>query len=153
MPQFHNNWVLKSGIGPNSGLANEQRHVLSIINMLVTYDMLDAGNIAGAELAARRVLQIERAVRQNCRQPDFIGLEVMLSHTLDDTGGVVCGEYDRWVAEEQQVVAQVMKQQRQWAEEQDASKKSQHQREGDQNPGKGGRKPQKLDADDHKGGK
>ena len=131
--QFHNNWVTKSGVAAGGGLAHEHRHLLDIIGLLVTYDMLDVGNISGAELAARRALQIERAVRKNPRFPDFVGLEVMLSHALDDSGGVVCSAYDRWVAEEQRAQAQVLKQYRLWSEEQGAQSHG-----GGQGGGRGG---------------
>eukprot|EP00974_Lingulodinium_polyedra_P098710 9566594-Lingulodinium_polyedra.AAC.1 len=75
---------------------------------------------------ARRALQIQRAVRRCPRHPSFDGLDVMLSSQLDESGGIVTSRFDAFVAEEQKSRAQVMKQQRMWAEErQHEDKKSQ----------------------------
>eukprot|EP00971_Amphidinium_carterae_P283751 5633306-Amphidinium_carterae.1 len=54
-----------------------------------TYDQLNLPSIAAAEQIARRVLMTERAVRKNPKNPEFDGLELYLSHSLDSSGGVV----------------------------------------------------------------
>ena len=73
---------------------------------------------------SRRVLQIQKAVKQNPRVPDFTNLQAMLSSTLDETGGIVTSKFDEWVAGEQKTEAVIMKNQRLHAEEREAIDKA-----------------------------
>ena len=62
------------------------------------------------ELICRHILHIQRAVKKNPRQPDFRGLEIMISSKLDSTGGLLTGEFARYVAEEEKAEAFTLKQ-------------------------------------------
>ena len=84
---------------------------------MVSFDQLDIMNVAGMEMLSRRVLMIERAVRKSPKTPVFSGLDSMLSHMFDESGGIIASKYDQWVAEEQRAQAQIMRQQRMFNEE------------------------------------
>ena len=102
-----------------------------IFHLMVTYDQYDMANSAACELLARNILRIQRAVRRNPRTPDFSGLDGMTRQAFDETGGIICSEFDKHYAESQRAQAQVMKQSRLWREEQDADDK--RRRGGDKN--------------------
>ena len=67
---------------PKASVAVEFGNNLKVLRHLTCYDQLDVANVAGAELIARRTLQIQRAVRQNPCQPSSEGLEAMFSRHL-----------------------------------------------------------------------
>ena len=119
LPAYHGHWIKRSGVHPKASVAVEFGNILEVLRHLICYDQLDVTNVAGAELIARRALQIQRAVRQNPRQPSFEGLEAMLSTALDESGGVVTSKFDEYVATEQKNTATILKQQRLWREERD----------------------------------
>ena len=119
LPAYHGHWIKRSGVHPKASVAVEFGNILEVLRHLICYDQLDVTNMAGAELIARRALQIQRAVRQNPRQPSFEGLEAMLSTALDESGGVVTSKFDEYVANEQKNTATILKQQRLWREERD----------------------------------
>ena len=83
-------------------------------------DYLNVLNLASAEQMCRRLLMIERAVKRNPRAPDFEGLEAFLANGYDSRGGVITREFDKYIAELQKTVAQIMKQNRMLREEQDS---------------------------------
>eukprot|EP00974_Lingulodinium_polyedra_P088262 8557294-Lingulodinium_polyedra.AAC.1 len=88
------------------------RNLLEMLRLATTYDQLNLLNVASLELAARRILQIQRAVRVNAKHPSFDGLEGMLSYALDEQGGVVTSKFDDFYSGEQRSMAMIMKQQR-----------------------------------------
>ena len=49
--------------------------------------------------------------------PNFDGLEAMLTSRLDESGGVVATKFDQFIAEQQRTQAVIMKQARLHAEE------------------------------------
>ena len=112
---FHGAWVTRSGVSPTSAVCIEHRALLQILGLLVSFDQLDVMNVAGVEMLSRRILII--AVRKSPKTPDFSGLDSMLSHMFDESGGIIASKYDQWVAEEQRAQAQIMKQQRMFNEE------------------------------------
>jgi hypothetical protein len=86
-PAYQNHWKSSSGVSPNSGVCVERGLLLTFLQMMVTYDQPDVMNIAAAELASRRILMIQRAVKRNPRSPDFDGFECFSASTLDSSGG------------------------------------------------------------------
>ena len=120
---FHNIWQPRSGVSERSAVAIEHSTDLMIFHLMVTYDQYNMANSAAGELLARNILRIQRAVRRNPRTPDFSGLDGMTRQAFDETGGIVCSEFDRHYAESQRTQAQVMKQSRLWREEQEADDK------------------------------
>ena len=86
--------------------------LFQILVMMVAWDQLDTSNLASAELLARRILQIERAVRNNPAAPSFAGLERFTQHSLDQSGGLATTEFAQYTATQAQQDAQILKQQR-----------------------------------------
>ena len=127
----HNIWQPRSGVSERSAVSIEHSTDLMIFHLMVTYDQYDMANSAAGELLARNILRIQRAVRRNPRTPDFSGLDGMTRQAFDETGGIICSEFDKHYAESQRAQAQVMKQSRLWREEQDADDK--RRRGGDKN--------------------
>ena len=95
----------------------KHRDLLTVLLHLSNFDQLNMGQLAGAEMASRLILQIHTAVRRNPRQPDFKGTGVMVASKLDSAGGVLTGDFARFIAEEQCTQAYALKQQRLFAEE------------------------------------
>lgn len=120
---YYGHWQRQSGIHSQSGAAAEFKKLLELLRHLIAHGQVDVSNLAGAELAARRCLQIQRAVRRSPRHPNFDGLDAMLSSALHETGGVVTSRFDAFVAAEQKDPAAILKQQRLWAGEQQADRK------------------------------
>ena len=67
--------------------------------------------------AVRRLVQIERAVARNPRQPDFSGLSLITEVCIDRTGAAHASKFDEYVTERQQKHAYVLKQTRLFSEE------------------------------------
>ena len=95
----------------------------------------DGSSSATAELLARRILQIQRAMRRSPKHPDFTGLEAMMASQLDETGGVVTSKFDQWVAEEQETAAIIMKNNRLFVKERDKDESRPQPRDADAKPG------------------
>ena len=76
-------------------------------------------------------MQIHQAVKRAPKAPDFRGTQLMVMSRLDSSGGVLTGDFARFVADEQKSEAFTLKQQRLFAEEEEKRKKP---------PGKGGGK-------------
>ena len=120
-PGYLSHYVSNSGVSATSGLMVELKVLLTVLWMLTTHDRLNVPCIAGAELVARRVLMIQRAIKRNARAPDFEGLESYLSNALDPQGGVVSPDFEKHVAELQRNEATILKQQRLAHEEAEAA--------------------------------
>ena len=103
-------------------MALKHRDLLSVLHHLVAFDQLNAGQLAGAEMCARLLLQIHQAVTRSPKNPVFQGTSLMVMSSLDSTGGVLTGKFARWTADEQKSRAFTMKQQRLYQEEEDKRK-------------------------------
>ena len=117
--QFHEHFLRTSGLGGETPVGIKHRELLGILMHLVCFDQLNVCQLAGAEACARFILQIHAAVRRNPKAPDFRGLAMMTMSRLDCSGGVLTGEFAKYVAEEQKSDAFTLKQQRLYAEEDD----------------------------------
>ncbi|CAK0812001.1 unnamed protein product, partial [Prorocentrum cordatum] len=102
---YANHYITSSGVPPGSAAAHEIRLLLEALRHLIEYDQVDVTNLAGAELIARRIVQMQRAIRRDPKHPNYSGLEDMLASALDETGGVVTSKFDEWVAQEQKTKA------------------------------------------------
>lgn len=71
---FHELWTATSGAHPESHMAWEHKVLLRILQHMVGYDQLDVTNLSSAELLARRVVMLKRAVKANPAAPSFLGL-------------------------------------------------------------------------------
>ena len=117
LPSYYGHWQMQSGVHSSAGVALELKNHLEVLRHMLVYDQLNVYSLAGAELLARRCLQIQRAVRRCPRHPSFEGLESMLSSTLDESGGIVASKFDQYIAEEQKTQSTILKQMRLWKEE------------------------------------
>ena len=101
------------------------------------YDQVNAGRFAGMEAIARYMLQIRQAVRPNPKNPDFKGTSVFTLSHLGSSGGVLTGDFARYVADEQKSHAFMLKQHRLYAEEEEKRRNAKN----TENAGGGGGKP------------
>ena len=81
-------------------------------------DQVNLPNLAGAELLARRLIQIEMAVERSARSPDFSGLSSVMAGPTTETGAAVTKNFTEWIASRQKDRAQFLKQDRTLREEQ-----------------------------------
>ena len=119
-PGYHAAWVTSSGVNPKSMLCAEHFWLLTMLWMMATRDRLDLHASTGAEHCARRLLQIQRAVRRNPKSPDFSGLEAYTLHLSDPGGSLATPGFDEHVAKYQKNTAFYLKQTRLASEEQEA---------------------------------
>ena len=107
---FVGQWITASGIAPKSGLAGEfSMHVHSLF-YLATADRFDLSQSSGAEHIARRLIQIQKAVQRDHQKPNFVGLQYYTQHCDDLSGTLQTPAFDRYIAEEAKVEANVLKQ-------------------------------------------
>ena len=92
----------------------------------VTFDITDS---AGAEYLVRVVVGTESGARRNPRAPVFDGLEDFLATSMRQDGSLAMMGYEKYVADHRQVQAQIMKQERLFADE-SASRKKQEEEGG-----------------------
>ena len=119
LPGFHEYYCRSSGLNPDHPTALKHRDLMTILHHLISFDQVNAGELAGCECIARYLLQIHQAVRRNPKNPDFKGTSLMVMSRLDSSGGVLSGDFARYVADEQKALAFTLKQQRLYAEEED----------------------------------
>eukprot|EP00971_Amphidinium_carterae_P306995 6100970-Amphidinium_carterae.1 len=87
---------------------------------MMCYDELNVGSLVSGEAMCRKLIQIETAVRRNPRQPDFEGLDLMMTSVLDESGAAQASSYMTWITSRQRDEAQVLKQGRLLREEREA---------------------------------
>eukprot|EP00974_Lingulodinium_polyedra_P130258 11213175-Lingulodinium_polyedra.AAC.1 len=98
--------------------------LLQVLALSLCHDRLDGSNLAGLELAARRVIMIERAVKVNPKAPSFVGLHRMVQHSLDEGGVVATREFTDHIAKLAESEARILKQSRLLREELEAKSKN-----------------------------
>jgi len=122
----HNlDWEAKSGVAPRGAVAREHKFVSTWLYLMLCSDQLDISNLMSAELAARRLIQIEAAVRRSPKAPDFDGLDMIMATPVGPGGEVVTRDFTKWVADRQKDEGFLMKQQRLLREERAADDKRQ----------------------------
>ena len=120
---YHTYWVRESGVHGESAVAWEHKMHLQVLGLAVGYDGLDPTNCAHLELVARRIVMIERAVKVNPKAPSFEGLHKMIEHDQDEKGGVATKQFTAHMAQQAEVEARILKQNRLLREELEAKKK------------------------------
>ena len=119
LPGFHDYYCRSAGLNPDHPVALKHRDLLAILHHLIVFDQVNAGELSGGERVARYLLQVHQAVRRNPKNPDFKGTSMMTMSRLDSSGGILSGDFARYVADEQKSLAFTLKQQRLYAEEED----------------------------------
>ena len=127
---FHAAWVQRCGASQSAAVVHEHRIGFDYLQLFMSYDQCDLTNLAGIEALSSRFLIIEKAIWRNPKAPDFSGSEMFTASTFDESGGGVVSGFDKYMAQEQQAQAVILKQSRLWAEERDTEKKKQHGRGG-----------------------
>jgi hypothetical protein len=117
LSDYHQDWVRNSGIAEKSAICREHKFLLELLRHMFEIDQLDVSSLASAELAVRRIFQIELATKRNPKQPDFAGLDIILETNIDSSGGVVLPGMQKWFTEHQAKEAGALKELRLWNEE------------------------------------
>ena len=108
-----------------SSVAREHFSLTEYLRVAIQFDQVDVTMLATAEAQARRLIQIEAAVRRSPKTPDFNGLEVMTQANADPSGAAVTTIFNTWVASQQKDLATIAKQGRLLREETAAGDHSQ----------------------------
>ena len=117
LAQYDVHWRHKSGI-PEGGIASRMHSTLTeTLRWLITVDQVDPTELVSAECLTRELLRLEAAVNRNPRQPDWDGLEVMVSSCMNARGSLETPAFSSWVASTQKDQAVMMKQNRLLREE------------------------------------
>ena len=101
----------------------EHGHIITILWLMACVDQLNVPACQSAEYLARRVLMLQRAVKRSPKAPDFDGLDTYVAHRLDNNGGLLSSDFDKFVAEHQKTEAIIAKSQRMHREEQETERK------------------------------
>ena len=120
---YHEHWLRSAGLHAGHGAAHEHGMLCQILGLSTVYDRLDPTNCAGLELAARRLVMIERAVRVNRKSPSFEGVSKMVQHSMDEGGGLATTECTAHMAHVAESEARVLKQNRLLREEMQLKRK------------------------------
>ena len=120
---FHQNWVQQSGVGPRSSVSMEHSHLMTILWLMGSVDLLNLPACQSCEFLCRRMLMIQTAVGRSPKQPDFDGLDIFIAHKMDPRGGVLASGFHKFVAEHQKSEAMIAKAQRMQREEVEADRK------------------------------
>jgi hypothetical protein len=120
----HLDFVRTSGVSLGSGVTRSHRRLSEALQCLQNEDQLNLPALKGAELLTRYLIQIETAVSRNPRAPDFQDLEAITGASVTATGALVLPEYNKFIAAQNRDEAFVLKQRRQWREEQDVIARS-----------------------------
>ena len=117
MVSYHHNWVMTSGVSNFSAAAHEHKILADIIRVGIATDQVDLSNLMMAELAVRRVVQIEMAVARNPSAPDYSGLDLVMEQPVGEHGQAVTLGFNNWLASKLKDRANVQKQARLYREE------------------------------------
>ena len=98
-PAFVLHWRTTSRVNIQSGLEIEHGLWVEMLWVHTCHDLVNPLRLACAELPARRILMIERAVRRNARAPSFDGLQSYMAHTLDPHGGARASQFANHIAD------------------------------------------------------
>ena len=117
LTSHHAEWRSRSGV-PAAGLACRFHGAVSeVLRMLVAVDGLDGGATVGPELCSRYLFCIESACDKNPKQPDWEGLENLVTFAENSRGGFEAPAFAKWVSDIQSSKAQILKQGRLLREE------------------------------------
>ena len=120
----HLAWVTRSGAGDKCAAVRDHRLWSLVLSLGTCFDQYDFANSSAMELAARRLTQIETAVKRNPKFPDYEGLDGMLEASVDSSGVAYAPAFTSWFAEKRRSQATIMKADRQYREELVAQRKA-----------------------------
>lgn len=114
----HLDFIHKSGLSPMSGTCRTHRRLTEALQCFQQNDLVNLPALGGIEILCRYLSQIETAVSRNPCCPDFQDLDSVVASTVNEYGGLVLPEFNRFIAQAQRDEAFTLKQMRQWREEQ-----------------------------------
>ena len=125
-----------SGVNPRSSLAVAYGNAVGTIWYLVCYDHCDGGQFTAIEHICRWILQVQKAVKRNPKQPDFEGLQPYMAHIAAVSGTTLSPAFDRHMAETMKAEGSFLKSERLNREErasaEEKRKKGKNKKEGDE---------------------
>ena len=98
-------------------------NLIIILWLMTSVDQLNVLACQSAEFLCRRVFMLQRAVKRSPKAPDFEGLDTYIAHRLDNQGGLLSSDFDKYVAEHQKTEVIIAKSQRMHREEQETERK------------------------------
>ena len=122
-PGFCQQYFTTSGLSAKSSLGIEFNYLVHTLWLMTCVDRLDGYRLVSSEHVARRILQIQSAVKKNARSPDFEGLSEYMKHAGEVSGRVSAPTFEKHIAERQRDAAQILKQNRLAKEEGEAEEK------------------------------
>ena len=126
MLPFISDFFVHSGLSPRSGVGLEIFYLLVSLYYLCCWDRCDPTSLIAAEHIARRLVQLQKAVRRNPKQPDFNSLESMMRHCDPIHGTIHTPALDKALSETAKAEANVMKNIRMMEEEKVKNNKEEH---------------------------
>ena len=84
--QHHMSWRVKSGVLEKSSVCRVHKSTCDALHMFMSYDQVNLLNCAAAEHLVRHMIMWETAVRRSPKNPDYDGLDVVLSPLVDEGG-------------------------------------------------------------------
>ena len=132
---FVANYLQTSGVHAKSAVAIEFSHLMFAIYAFTVLDRLDPYQSTTVEHLARRVLQLQKAIKRNPKAPDFEGLSEYTRHCSDAVHALTTPEFDKHVAEKQKQDSWIMKNQRLQREESEQCEKNRQTRKRGKNDG------------------
>ena len=114
---YGNEFLRINNVPPTSAVAKMYMYLLHAFHLLVCVDRLDPMHLSVAEHLSRKVLQQQKAIQRNPKQPDFTGLEEYERHAKGATGEMYAPEWDKHVSEQHRNQALIDRNQRLASEE------------------------------------
>ena len=114
---YHLNWSQSSGVSFFGSAVHEHRVLCDILRVGISIDQVDLSNLLCAELAVRRLIQIEMAVARNPSCPDYSGLDLVMEQPVGASGQAVTMDFTNWISSKLKERANVQKQARLYREE------------------------------------
>ena len=125
------NYVMLCGVHPQSGVAKEITHIVMSLFLGACVDGLDLTTSAVAEHWARRLLQLQKAIKRNADKPNYTGLDYYMAHCSPASEGIPAPLVDAEIAAHAKTDATILRELRLQAHEKEEEKKP---------PATGGRK-------------
>ena len=121
--QHHLDFVAKAGLSEKGAVAREHTALTEAARAFISHDQVNGTQLRGLELLFRRLVCMETAVSRNPKNPDWDGLDFVLSTTLTESGTVVTPVFADWISKQQLNSVTILKQGRLLREEQAAASK------------------------------
>lgn len=112
----HHLWIGASRIPEGDRSVYEDEVLARVLDLAVTYDSLNIGNLACMELVCRRRQLISDAHSSSPGAPSYTGAEHYLGQTYKHGGGIVVPALTDFVSKKMQAQSQILKERRKLAE-------------------------------------